>query len=53
VLSAGNGLFDREQIERGRSYHRPLYLAAVAGIVLDLGLLALQSRLTLGYFLEG
>jgi STE24 endopeptidase len=42
-LSAGEGLFDSEQIERGRSYHRPLYLAAVAGIALELGLLALLS----------
>jgi STE24 endopeptidase len=47
-LSAGNGLFDSEQIERGRSYHRPLYLAAVAGIALDLGLLALLSFTVLG-----
>jgi STE24 endopeptidase len=47
-LSAGNGLFDRAQIERGRSYHRPLYLAAVAQIALDLGLLALLSFSVLG-----
>jgi Zn-dependent protease with chaperone function len=48
ALSAGNGLFESEQIERGRSYHRPLYLAAVAGIALDLGLLALLSFSVLG-----
>ncbi len=47
-VSAGNGLFDSEQIERGRSYHRPLYVAAVAGIALDLGLLALLSFTVLG-----
>jgi STE24 endopeptidase len=47
-LSAGTGLFDREQIERGRSYHRPLYVAGVAEIALDLGLLALLSFSVLG-----
>jgi STE24 endopeptidase len=40
---AATGLFDREEVERARSYHRPLYLAAVAGIVLDLALLAVLS----------
>ncbi len=47
-MSVGNGLFDREQIERGRSYHRPLYISAVAEIALDLGLLGLLSFTVLG-----
>jgi STE24 endopeptidase len=47
-LAAGNGLFDRQQIERGRSYHRPLYIAAVVEVVLDLGLLSLLSFTALG-----
>ena len=48
MLPSGNGIFDREQIERARSYHRPLYVAAVAEIALDLGLLALLSFTVLG-----
>jgi len=39
--SWGDGLFDREEVERARRYHRPLYLAALAGIVADLVVLAL------------
>ncbi|HEX6662072.1 MAG TPA: M48 family metalloprotease [Gaiellaceae bacterium] len=48
MLPAGSGLFSREQIERGRSYHRPLYLAAMAEIALDFALLALLSFTVLG-----
>lgn len=48
VLRAGDGLFSSEQIERGRSYHRPLYLAAMVEIALDLALLALLSFTALG-----
>jgi Zn-dependent protease with chaperone function len=47
-VSAGNGLFDREQIDRGRSYHRPLYVAAMTEIAFDLSLLALVSFTVLG-----
>lgn len=47
-VSFGGGVFDREQIERGHSYHRPLYVAALAGIALDLGLLGLLSFTLLG-----
>ena len=35
------GLFGAEQVARARRYHRPLYAAAVGGLVLDLLLLAL------------
>ncbi len=38
-----NGLFDREQVERARRYHRPLYMAAAAGIALNLCVLALLA----------
>lgn len=48
MLRAGDGLFSSEQIERGRSYHRPLYLAAMVEIALDLALLALLSFTALG-----
>ena len=37
----GGGLFERGQVERARRYHQPLYLAALAGIVVDLAVLAL------------
>jgi STE24 endopeptidase len=33
--------FEQAQVERARRYHRPLYLAAAAGIVVDLAVLAL------------
>ncbi|HJV29982.1 MAG TPA: hypothetical protein VJ645_05650, partial [Gaiellaceae bacterium] len=35
--------FSREQIERGRSYHRPRYLTELADFVLSVGLLALLA----------
>jgi STE24 endopeptidase len=47
-VPVGNELFSSEQIERGHSYHRPLYLAALLEIALDLGLLALLSFTELG-----
>ena len=37
----GVSLFSEEQLSRARRYHRPLYTAAIAGSVLDLGVLAL------------
>jgi len=41
-------LFGAEQVERGRRYHRPLYAASLAGLALDLGLLALLAFGPLG-----
>ena len=43
-----NGLFDREQVERARRYHRPLYMAAAAGIALNLCVLALLAFTAFG-----
>jgi STE24 endopeptidase len=48
LMQAGVGLFESEQVERARRYHRPLYLAAAAAIALDLTLLALLSFSVLG-----
>ncbi len=45
--------FTREQIERAHRYHRPLYLAAVAAIGLDLALLSLLTFGPLGSRLYG
>ena len=39
--AGGDGGFEPEQVERARRYHRPLYLAALAGIVVDLTVLAM------------
>ena len=36
TLSSGGQIFAPEQVERARRYHRPAYLARVAGIVLGL-----------------
>jgi Zn-dependent protease with chaperone function len=47
-VPGGNGLFDCEQVERARRYHRPLYVAAVAGLALNLGVLALLTFSGLG-----
>ena len=47
TLSSGGQIFDSEQVERARRYHRPAYLARVIGIVL--GLLVLGS-LSFGSF---
>jgi STE24 endopeptidase len=41
TLSSGGQIFDSEQVERARRYHRPAYLARVVGIAL--GLLVLGS----------
>ncbi len=48
TLSTGSRIFDSEQVERARRYHRPVYLARVAGIVLGLVVLALLSFTGLG-----
>jgi STE24 endopeptidase len=42
-VSFGKGLFECEQVERARRYHRPLYVAAAGGIALNLGVLALLT----------
>jgi STE24 endopeptidase len=47
TLSSGGQIFDSEQVERARRYHRPAYLARVVGIAL--GLLVLGS-LSFGSF---
>jgi Zn-dependent protease with chaperone function len=39
--AASGPLFDREQVERGRRYHRPLYAALIVDAALSLGTLAL------------
>jgi STE24 endopeptidase len=41
VADGGAGLFEWGQVERARRYHQPLYLAALAGIVVDLSVLSL------------
>ncbi len=43
TLIPDHRIFDSEQVERARRYHRPVYLARVAGIVLSLVLLGLLS----------
>jgi STE24 endopeptidase len=43
TLSPGHRIFDSEQVERARRYHRPVYLARVAGLALGLFVLALLS----------
>jgi STE24 endopeptidase len=47
LLSANSAdsspLFDPEQVERGRRYHRPLYAALIADLALSLGTLALLA----------
>ena len=47
-MAGGNGLFECEQVERARRYHRPLYLAAAGAIALNLGVLALLTFSVLG-----
>jgi STE24 endopeptidase len=44
-------LFDAEEVERARRYHRPIYLVRVAGIVLGLGVLTLLSFTAAGDWL--
>lgn len=48
TLSTGHRIFDPEQIERARRYHRPVYLARVAGLLIGLVLIALLSFSALG-----
>ena len=43
TLTPGGRIFDSEQVERARRYHRPIYLVRVVGIVLSLAVLALLS----------
>lgn len=51
TLRAGGQIFDSEQVERARKYHRPVYLARVAGIALGLVVLGLLSFGGLGDWL--
>jgi STE24 endopeptidase len=53
TLSSGGQIFDSGQIERARRYHRPAYLARVAGIALSLVVLGLLSFGALGDWLFG
>jgi hypothetical protein len=47
-VSCGKGLFECEQVERARRYHRPRHVAAAGGIALNLGILALLTFSVLG-----
>jgi STE24 endopeptidase len=53
TLSSGGQIFDSEQVERARRYHRPGYLARVAGIALGLLVLGSLSFGALGDWLFG
>jgi STE24 endopeptidase len=53
TLSSGGQIFDSGQVERARRYHRPAYLARVAGIALGLLVLGLLSFGALGDWLFG
>jgi STE24 endopeptidase len=53
TLSSGGQIFDSKQVERARRYHRPAYLARVAGIALGLLVLGLVSFGALGDWLFG
>ena len=53
TLSSGGQIFDSEQVERARRYHRPAYLARVIGIALGLLVLGLLSFGGLGDWLFG
>lgn len=53
TLSSGGQIFDSEQVERARRYHRPAYLARVIGIGLGLLVLGLLSFGGLGDWLYG
>src|SRR5215210_9617 len=48
TLSTGTQIFDPEQVERARRYHRPVYLVRILAIVLGLVALGLLSFSTLG-----
>jgi STE24 endopeptidase len=43
TLSSPDQFFDSEQVQRARRYHRPVYLARIAGIALGLAVLAVLS----------
>jgi STE24 endopeptidase len=47
-MRPGGLMFDSEQVERARRYHRPVYLARVAGIALGLVVLGLLSFTGIG-----
>ncbi len=51
TLSSGGQIFDSEQVERARRYHRPAYLARVISIALGLLVLGLLSFGGLGDWL--
>ena len=53
TLSSGGQIFDSEQVERARRYHRPAYLARVIGIVLGLLVLGFLSFGGFGDWLFG
>ena len=53
TLSSGGQIFDSEQVERARRYHRPAYLARVIGIAVGLLVLGLLSFGGLGDWLFG
>jgi STE24 endopeptidase len=53
TLTSGGQIFDSAQVERARRYHRPAYLARVAGIALGLLVLGLLSFGSLGDWLYG
>jgi STE24 endopeptidase len=44
--------FSVEEVARSRRYHQPLYWAAAAGLLIDVGLLALLARTPLGALLD-
>ena len=46
-------VFGSDEVERARRYHRPLYLAAVAGLALDLAALSVLSFTAVGGWLDG
>jgi STE24 endopeptidase len=53
TLSSGGQIFDSEQVERARRYHRPAYLARVLGIAFGLLVLGSLSFGGLGDWLFG
>lgn len=44
--------FSRAEVARARRYHRPLYYAAAAGLLIDVGVLALLAWTALGDLLD-
>jgi STE24 endopeptidase len=53
TLRAGGQIFDSEQVERARRYHRPVYFVRITGIVLGLLVLAALSFTSIGDGLVG